>query len=391
MAKMSKILAAASALLVSTSGLSAQTPTPRPLDPPQAELSEPLSSIAGLRELSNGRVIIVDSRERAVWLTDPGLRQATKVGREGQGPQEYARPNALMALPGDTTWVADPGNNRNLVLGPTAAIVGTQSQITIRPSEGVTYTSTARGVDRQGRLYFTLPLGLIDRGPNDKGDTPILRYDRTANRFDTVATFNDPARLNAGSPRRVGGTGGVSFGTSGGNGFAGRDEWAVSPDGAIAVVRWKPYRVEWRLPNGSTITGPEIAYTPVRVGDAEKREYLDALRARGSGSMTTTGADGKSQTVRLPVPEPESWAEFKPPFATGGVVTAPDQTVWIQRSLTAAATDAVWDVVDRTGRVVRQVLLPKQSRVLGFGANSVYIARIDKDDLLYVRRHAMPR
>ncbi|HEX6314079.1 MAG TPA: hypothetical protein VFZ73_04440, partial [Gemmatimonadaceae bacterium] len=105
----------------------------------------------------------------------------------------------------------------------------------------------------------------------------------------------------------------------------------------------------------------------------------------------TRGADGRQQTVRLPVPEPETWAEFKPPFATGGVVAAPDQTVWVQRSVTAAATDVVWDVVDRSGRVVRQVLLPKQSRLLGFGASSVYVARIDADDLMYVRRHAMPR
>ncbi|HEX6314779.1 MAG TPA: hypothetical protein VFZ73_07965, partial [Gemmatimonadaceae bacterium] len=255
-----------------------------------AELSEPLSSIAGVRELSNGRVIILDSRERTVWVTDPGLRQATRIGREGQGPQEYTRPTALVALPGDTTWVVDPGNNRNLVLGPTGAIVGTQLQITIKPSEGVTYSSTARGVDRQGRMFVALPLGLIDRGPNDKGDTPILRYDRSTNRFDTVATFNDPTRLNAGSPRRVGGTGGVGFGASGGRAFAGRDEWAVASDGAIALVRWKPYRVDWRLPDGNTITGPEIAYAPVRVGDAEKQEYLEALRARGSGSMTTRGA-----------------------------------------------------------------------------------------------------
>lgn len=381
----------ASALLASNFAL-AQSPAPRPLGPPSAELQEPLSSVAGLRELSNGRVVVLDSRERTLWITDAALRAASRVGREGQGPQEYLRPNAVLAMPGDTTWIADGGNNRHLVMAPSGELVGSQPLFAIRPSESVTYTATTRGVDRRGNAFMALPFGLIDRGPDDKGDTPIIRYDRTTSRYDTAATFNDPTRIRVAQPaQRMSGAGGVSFTASTGEAFGGRDDWAPAVDGAIAIMRWQPYRVEWRLPGERTVQGPEVPYTRVRVGAAEKEEFLEALRARGGGSMTTRGADGRTQTVQMPVPEPETWAEFKPPFVSGTAITAPDQTVWVQRSASAAAKDATWDIFDRSGRLVRQVLLPKRSRVVGFGSGSVYVARVDDDDLMYLGRHPLPR
>jgi hypothetical protein len=172
--------------------------------------------------------------------------------------------------------------------------------------------------------------------------------------------------------------------------YAGKDDWAPAPDGAIALVRWEPYRVEWRDREGRLVQGSAIEYAKVRVGDAEKKEFLDALRARGGGSMTTT-TNGRSQTVQMPVPEPETWAEFKPPFVVGTAISAPDNTLWVQRSTTAAAKDATWDVFDRSGRIVRQVVMPKRSRVVGFGKAAVYVARVDDDDLMYIGRYPMPR
>ena len=376
-----------------TAGVVAQSPTPRRLGPPIAELAEPLSSVAGIRELANGRVVLLDNRERTVWITDAAFRTTTKVGREGSGPGEYSRPVALAALPGDTTWIMDGGSRRTLVLAPNGTFSGTAEPVSIRPSEGVTYGITPRGMDAQGRIYSTLPLGLIDRGPSDKGETPVIRYDRRTGRFDTVATFLDPTRLRAGTTatRPVGPAGGVSMGVStSGQGFAAKDEWAVAPDGAVAVVRADPYRVDWRLPNGTLQPGKPVSYTKVRVGDAEKEQYLDELRARGGGTLTTTGADGRTQTQRLPVNPPASWAEHKPPFVAGTSIAAPNGTLWVLRSGRASEKEATLDVFDRTGTLVDRMVLPARARVVGFGAGHVYIARYDDDDLMHVGRYALP-
>ena len=375
------------------SALGAQ-PTPRRLPPPTSELTEPFSSVAGLRELSDGRTIILDSRERAVWITDRAFRTASKVGREGRGPGEYSRPVALVAMPGDTTWISDGGSRSTLVLAPNGAFAPNEPAIAIRPAEGVTYTVTPRGTDVQGRLYMALPLGLIDRGPDDRGETPIVRYDRRTSRFDTVGTFTDPTRVRrtpAATQPVPGSGGGLRIGASGGGiGYAGRDEWAVAPDGAVAIVRVEPYRIDWMLPNGSTHRGPDVPYAKVRVRDAEKQELLDELESRGGPTITTRGADGRTQTQTLPPNAPQSWAEHKPPFVASSVITAPNGTLWVQRSAPAGEKDVAWDVFDRSGAIASRVLLPRRARVVGFGRNAVYVARYDDDDLMYVARYALP-
>lgn len=369
-------------------------PTARPLPAPTAELGEPFSSVAGLRELSDGRVVVLDSRERAVWMTDAAFRTLSKVGREGSGPGEYTRPAALAALPADTTWIVDGGNRRTLVLAPNGTFTRDEPSVTIRPSEGVTYTLAPRGTDAQGRLYAALPLGLIDRGPNDRGETPIVRYDRRTTRLDTVASFVDPTRVRVTptATQPVRGTGGgIRLGAgSGGVGYAGKDEWTVGPDGAVAIVRSNPYRVDWKLPNGALQQGKGVSYPKVPVGDAEKEELLDELRSRGGGTITTRGADGRTQTQTLPPSAPQSWAKLKPPFVANTAIAAPNGTLWVQRSAPAGERMVSWDVFDRTGTIVTRILMPRRARVVGFGRGTVYVARYDDDDLMHVARYPLP-
>ena len=48
-------------------------------------------------------------------------------------------------------------------------------------------------------------------------------------------------------------------------------------------------------------------------------------------------------------------------------------------------------MIDPAGRLVRQVVLPLRSRVVGFGKASVYVSRYDQDDLQYLQRYALPK
>lgn len=50
-----------------------------------------------------------------------------------------------------------------------------------------------------------------------------------------------------------------------------------------------------------------------------------------------------------------------------------------------------YDVIGGQGRVVYRVVLPKQSRVVGFGAGgTIYVAFKDDDDLEHLQRFRMP-
>ena len=79
--------------------------TTRSFAKPEAEFSEPFSQIVGVRELKDGRVVVADLKDKVVQLVDLKSGVASKIGREGSGPGEYALPVGLFALPADTTLI----------------------------------------------------------------------------------------------------------------------------------------------------------------------------------------------------------------------------------------------------------------------------------------------
>ena len=91
--KISSSLVAIFALHVLASGIAAQSPAPEiTLSKPDAEFAEPFSEIASIRELRDGRVIVVDTRERVLKLVDFGRTSASMIGHKGAGPGEYRAP-----------------------------------------------------------------------------------------------------------------------------------------------------------------------------------------------------------------------------------------------------------------------------------------------------------
>ncbi|MEN9818281.1 MAG: hypothetical protein RLZ32_2161, partial [Gemmatimonadota bacterium] len=84
----------------------------------EAEFGEPFSGVSGVRGLADGRVVVADSRDKLVQVVNLTGGAAVRVGREGSGPGEYGLPSALFALPGDSSLVHDPLNQRYLPVGP---------------------------------------------------------------------------------------------------------------------------------------------------------------------------------------------------------------------------------------------------------------------------------
>src|SRR5688500_1941086 len=133
--------------------LSAQNPPLRTISKMDLEYAEPFSCISGFRELSDGRVIVSDAREKTLQLIDLRTGATKKIGREGQGPGEWSTPMALLALPGDTTLLNDPQNNRFLTIHPDGS-TGRELQVNLSGTGGRITIPRPRGVDRMGRLYF---------------------------------------------------------------------------------------------------------------------------------------------------------------------------------------------------------------------------------------------
>jgi hypothetical protein len=106
--------------------------------------------------------------------------------------------------------------------------------------------------------------------------------------------------------------------------------------------------------------------------------------------MQVTEQNGRRSAQMMPmrnVEEPTDWPEYMPPFLASGTVTfAPDGLLWVART-TAAGAPATFDLIDGAGKVTQRVVLPKKTRLVGFGSGTVYLARSDDDDLQYLQRY----
>ena len=350
----------------------------------EAEYAEPFDQVTAVRELSDGRVVVADRFAKAVSLVDMKRGTATAIGREGQGPGEFAMPWGLVALPGDTTLVIDPPQSRLLVVPPSGKPSGTLAL----PVGGPTSLMTVRGADRQGRLYLQAPrfTGQIPQDGNLPDSVALLRWDRASSKVDTLGRIKVPSMSMA-----TGGSGNTRSFMMRQQPLTVQDDWSVAPDGRVGVVRVGNYHIGWI--GAQRVAGPAVAYKPVPVTQADKDELARRMSdSRGAMRMTVGGPPrgGAAAPPRAPRPVDDAdWPAVKPPFVEQTTMATPDGSLWVRRSQPQGAP-ALYDVFDAQGRLTRQVALGKDMRVVGFGAASVYVARTDEDDLQYLVRFKRP-
>jgi hypothetical protein len=429
---------------------------PRALPAPDKEFDEPFSSVGvgALRELRDGRVIIADPRDKVVSLVDFRTGSATTIGREGSGPQEFGMPLRVYGAPGDTTYLFDPLNSRYLLIGPDGKPINTfrteadptagrqQANVMQRPGAAPSGgaagaagsaasgaagraaggaagsapagavrrtaggggafvmggTTIGRATDARGRIYAegsALSIG-EDGQPKTADSVAIIRFDRGTQRLDTLAYV----KLAASNTQIQGsGSNNMRVMVGGANPLAPRDEWAVFPDGRVAIVRANTYHVDFIMPDGTKRSGQRIAYTPVRMNAAEIRHeegLRNAARANqmsiqmnnNNGNITRSATMGPGANAQ-PLEPLTDWPDVKPPFRSGmsSVLARPNGELWVRRTENAQARGTLYDVITPQGTVAFQVRIQDGWTLVGFGANTIYTTRKDEDDLVYLQRH----
>jgi len=411
---------------------------PRALPAPDKEFDEPFSSVGvgQLRELRDGRVIIADPRDKVLSLVDFRTGSATTIGREGSGPQEFGMPLRVYSAPGDTTYLFDPLNSRYLLIGPDGKPINTfrteadptagrqQANVQQRPGAApggaaagsgapagavrrtaggggafvMGGTMIGRATDGRGRIYAEgSPLSIGEDGqPKSADSVALIRYDRSTQRLDTLAYVKLP---QSNTQVQGNGSNNMRVMVGGANPLLPRDEWAVFPDGRVAIVRANTYHVDFIMPDGTKRSGQRIAYTPVRMNAAEIRHeegLRNAARANqmsiqmnnNNGNVTRSATMGPG--ANAPPLEPlTDWPDAKPPFRSGmaSVLARPNGELWVRRTENAQARGTLYDVINPQGAVAFQVRIQDGWSLVGFGNNTIYTTRKDEDDLVYLQRH----
>lgn len=396
MSRLNRFIVASAFLAAATPAFAQNVPT-RTLSKPDAEFADPFTQIAGVRELKDGRLIVADPRDKTVQVVDLRANTATKLGREGSGPGEYGIPFRLMSLPGDSTVIADVLNNRLLVINPNAT-VGGFIDLNVPPPVG------ARGerggmmmiggsmptmTDAKGRMYYQGPaFRMTDNGPQSADSVPMIRWDRASGKRDSLAWLRLPANANQISSRGGRGNQQVRISMGGGPPFNGADQMIVAPDGRVAIVHHDPYSVEYVTETGQRVRGQPIRYDRQRISEGHKAEWREAQKS--ATGLQISNDNGRRSATMGPAgqtEDPDVWGgDYMPPFLGQALTFSNDGYLWIRRTGPAGQAPT-YDVIDRAGNLAMKVVLPKRSRLLGFGNGAVYTVRLDEDDLQYIQKH----
>lgn len=359
-------------------------------------IADSFGFVQSVRELPDGRVLVADPLGGLLVRLDITTGAMENVGREGSGPGEWRQPDAVHPMPGDSTLLVDIGNTRLTIMDPAGTLVDGYSMLLspAAPSGGGPAAGppalgmevvNPRATDDAGRIYYqgrTRPAG--PGGPASSAAQDSLEI-RVWERGQAA-----PARLAGLRPPAT------NTSTSGGSNavqviqrpvpLAPQDDWAVSPDGRVAIVRAEPYRIEWLNTDGSVTAGPAVSFQPVPVGDAEKERWTDALGSAGLSMMMTAENGNTSVQMRRGggggMPRPQAgeqdyeWPATLPAFRPGAARVDPQGRVWVERY--GRAGDAVvYDVFDADAKLSRQIRFPADRRLVGFGRAGTYMVHID--------------
>lgn len=413
-------------LVAAPLGAQATTKLPvRPLPAPTATSKETVRSLAAVRQLASGNVLVNDQAGRRVVLMDSTLEvigvvaDSTSSTASAYGP----RPGGLIPYRGDSTLFVDPASLSMLVIDPAGKIARVMAAP--RPNDVMFLTGGAMGTpgfDAKGRLVYRGfsrpnfgPGGPAAGAPPVLPDSEaILRFDLATRKLDTAAFFKvHRPRMNIERDST-----GIRM-TSYINPLPVVDEWVVMADGSIAIVRGRDYRVDFVSADGAATKGEKLPYDWQRLTDEDKAAFIDSTKAAmtraraaggppggaglnmgggmgGSGQMVIRmddrsgpggpppGAGGGTreqivmggppagaQLPPLTFVSPSELPDYKPVFGVGAVRADADGNLWVRTIPTKPTAGVVYDVIDRSGRLVDRVLVPSSSVIAGFGAGGV--------------------
>jgi hypothetical protein len=442
---LSSILLVATAL-ASTANAQQSRPPLRRLGAAVAT-SDALGAVAAIQALPGGKLLVNDPSRRQLVLLDSNMKQIAVVADTTPATKAAygTRTGGLLPFRGDSALFVDPNSLSMLVIDPAGKIA--RIMAAPRANDVIFLLGGPQGnpgFDAKGRLVYRAQSFGPPRGgmagqpmqpPVIPDSVPLVRYDLLTRKLDTAAFVRSPApKFNIVQNER-----GVSMTTTI-NPLQEVDDWAVLPDGTIAIVR-KDYHVDYLDANGQKSSAPKIPFDWQRLSDSAKMAIIDSAKARmararaggpGGGFVITRDGPGGNDVVagggpgggpgggapvmvfrserveggppprggaptetRVAGPPPLSFVEpselpdYQPAFTTGSVRADRDGKLWV-RIFSPLQSNAgpEYDVIDRTGKLVDRVALPSGTTIAGFGPDgTVYLGVRDASGVHITRAH----
>ncbi|MGH9423917.1 MAG: hypothetical protein ACRD3J_28330, partial [Thermoanaerobaculia bacterium] len=245
-----------------------QRPPIRQLGATVAKATETFTNVSAVRPLSNGSVLVNDVGGRRVLLFNPQLNSFTVVADSTSATANAygGRTGGLIAYKADSSLFVDPQSISMLVIEPNGKVGRVMSLPRAQDANIIASPLGNAVLDNKGRLIYRASPTFQTRAVSSQGgnapgpggfpvpDIPdsaaIVRIDLASRRLDTLGFIKTP-KIKMDVSRDD--NGGVRM-TSQINPLPVVDDWAMTPDGAVAFVRGHDYHVDWVNPDGSRIS-----------------------------------------------------------------------------------------------------------------------------------------
>jgi hypothetical protein len=298
--------------------------------------------------LGGDRWAVLAPADQAVAVVDFARRKIGQLG--GANGKESRNPSTLFRA-GDTLYVSDWGLRRTSLWTLDGRFVRSV------PAADALRGVLARARDGAGRFYFEVAQRAGPDGQGNRDSAAVVRTGPALEHPDTLVRLAplDIAQIESESgrrfERRV---------------FSGADCWGVLPDGSVWVARVYDNRVDWRDPKGTWTRGKAL---PDRV--------LEVTRYDRELFLRRFPPELRSTAEQLP------FAPVKPPFEAG--FTSPAGEVWLEKSRAPADSARRYHVVDRQGKLIREIQLTGRGRILAVGEGVVLAAEPSREGARMLR------
>jgi hypothetical protein len=264
-------------------------PPIRKISTASALSTEDIGAITGVLELHDGRVLVNDGTRRRLLLMDTALKTVEVVlDSLAEVANTYGtRPGMLIPYRADSVIFVDPASVAALILDPQTHIARVRSAW--RTDDLFQYANPNGNMglpatDGRGRVVYRIsarpgppkvaPPPGVPYFPSPPDSAFVVSIDLDTRAVDTLGVVKVP-RIEYQIRQSAEGFFSINAMV---NPLPNTDEWAVLPDGDIAFLRGRDYRVEYRHPDGTGTSSGKVPFDWQRLNDDDKQKVVDSLK-----------------------------------------------------------------------------------------------------------------
>ena len=371
-----------------------------------AKTTTTFGAVLGVRELSDGKLLVNDAGRREIKIFDPALANATIALDSTPGTSNSYGPRRAEIFPylGDTTAFTEILANDVLLLDRAGRVA--RAAALPQQDDGITPFPVRfpmpTAIDNRGRL---LARGGVSVRNGVMADSSLIyRADLDTRQVDVVGAVHlgSKGERNRNEPPEDG----KRVVTTVRQPVPTEDAWAVLSDGTIAFVRGQDYHVDWVLPDGTKSATTKLPFDWKRLTDEDKQKLADSAKvvwdslmvirnARNAGTAQPgrgegggdappgrgrsgggAGEPGSSQggSIQRMVSVPLSdIPDYYPPVRRNSAMADLDGNLWILPTTSAQSQrgELVYDVVNPKKGLFERVRMPVGRSIAGFGKGGV--------------------